>query len=114
MTIEEMVSGLTAALDRNTAAILGKAGSTESTPVTARRPPGRPPANKGPTIAEVKAIADRVKDERDRSVAIALIKKHGAEKIADLDPSKYAAFVAAAEVLLADTGEEAGEATEDL
>lgn len=121
MSLEEVTEANTAAMVELTAELKAfrKSGATptlagETAGTPARRPPGRPPAKKGPSIAEVKAIADRVKDEIGRSEAVALIAKHGAAKIADLDEGKYAAFVAAAEVLLeANTGG-GEEATDEL
>jgi predicted NAD/FAD-binding protein len=78
------------------------AGSTGETPAGETRKPGRPPGSgtKGPSLDEVKAIAERVRDEISPATAINLIKKHGAEKLLGLDKSKYAAFIAAAEVAL--------------
>lgn len=114
MSLEESLDRNTAALEKHTAALLktGGGAAPAADGETATRPRGRPPGSgkaKGPTLAEVKAIAERVRDERSRAEAISLLKKHGAEKIAELDESKYAAFVAAAEVLLADDGDGDGE-----
>ena len=100
MAIEELIAENTAALKALTAKMSGAA--------PAGRPPGRPPGKKAPTAEEVKAIAERVRDEKGgKPVVVALMKKTtGAERIADMDPAKYAQFIAASEVLLneEDTG----------
>lgn len=123
MAIEDDLQANTAAVIANTAAmnkvaaLLAKGGGVAAEPEAAgaTKPRGRPPGKKAPTIEEVKAIAERVRDERSGPEAIALIKKHGANKLADMDASKYAAFIAACEVALAGDGEEEQqEANEEL
>ena len=57
---------------------------------------------KGPSYDEVVAIAQEVARIKTPPVAIKLINQHGAQKLIDMDPAKYPAFYAAAQVLLAD------------
>lgn len=105
-SLEEALNTNTAAVNR-LADIMSKGGA--ATPaVTAGRGPGRPPKSKV-TLDEVKAVANRVMEEKGRPVAVKLIHEHGAAQIADLPESKYPAFVAAAEVLLANSDENAGD-----
>lgn len=116
MPIEDALDRCTAALEKHSgllAKMIAGGGGTVATDATPRRGPGRPPKAKGPSIEEVKVIAERVRDEKSRPEAIALLKKHGADKVASLDESKYAAFVAAAEVLLADDGDDDGDGEGD-
>jgi hypothetical protein len=106
------------ALNNNTLAVkalmgvMGKPG-VASVPAAdgTKRGPGRPPKV---TLAQVKAAAERVRDTESvggKPKAVALIKQHGADSLAELDESKYAAFIAACEVVLAGDGEgEEGEA----
>ena len=102
MSLEEALSENTAALKAVTAALTsGKA----ATPAAARgpgRPPGRP---KNVSLDDVKATAAKVVESKGRPAAVALIKEHGAASLAELNESKYAAFIAAAEVLLAEEDE---------
>lgn len=118
MSLEEALDRNSAAMEKHSALLtkvmasggLPSAAAGDGEAATAPRR-GRPPGSgkpKGPTFDEVKAIAERVRDERSRPEAIALMKKHGAAKIVELDESKYAAFVAAAEVLLAADDNDAG------
>jgi hypothetical protein len=83
----------------------GAGGKTTETTAAAtaepgKRGPGRPPKVKVPTLDDVSAIAEKVKDVKGRGVAINIIKAHGADRLAGLDPSKYAAFIAACEVVM--------------
>ena len=55
----------------------------------------------GPTFDQVTAIAQEIARRKGPPAAIGLIMQHGAKKLAEMDKSKYPAFVAAAEVLLA-------------
>lgn len=78
----------------------GKA--TAAAPTTAaasgeKRGPGRPPKIK---FDDVKALAMKVVEEKGQPACVKLISSHGAKKLAELDESKYAAFMAACEVLL--------------
>lgn len=114
MSLEEALDRNTAATEKLTAAVLSKGGTNSSADgETNKRGPGRPPKAKGLTPAEVKAIAERVRDEKSRSEAIALLKKFGAEKVAALDEKHYAAFVAACEVALEGGDDDTGEGDGD-
>lgn len=97
MALEEAINANTAAvalLNDNFEKFFGaKAGSTAAEP----RKPGRPRTVK---FADVKAIAEKVRTEKGKPAAVALIQKHGAASLAALDEAKYSAFVAAAEVVL--------------
>src|SRR6266851_3989227 len=95
-SIEDLLAENTAAMKANTAAILGGAKPAS---VATPRGPGRP---KSVTLDEVKAMAEKVKDEKGRPAAVALIKEHGAASLAELDKTKYAAFIAACEVALSE------------
>jgi hypothetical protein len=106
MALEEALEENTAALKANTAAL--KSGGTSVDTGKTPGKPGRKPAIK---LDDVKAIAMKVQSEKGRPAAVALIKKHGATQLADLDPSKYAAFMAACEVEL--SAEEEPPAEED-
>jgi len=59
------------------------------------------------TFEDVKVVAAKVQSEKGQSVAVDLIKQIGGGKLADMDESKYAQFIAAAEVLLAQEPEPA-------
>lgn len=93
MSLEESLNRNSEALEAHTAALLGK-----GSPVAAKG--GKGGAKTAPTFDEVKAIAERVMDEKGTPAAKALIAKHGAKKLAELDKSKFAAFIAACEVVL--------------
>lgn len=94
MSLEEALNRNSEALEAHTAALLGK-----GSPVTAKGGT-KGGAKTAPTFDEVKAIAERVMDEKGTPAAKALIAKHGAKKLAELDKSKFAAFIAACEVVL--------------
>lgn len=98
MSLEDALVESTAAMKALTAVMGGK---TPAAVEPGKRAPGRPKTVK---LGDVKAIAERVKDDKGRPAAVALIKQHGADSLAELDESKYAAFIAAAEVLLNDGG----------
>lgn len=111
MSLEDAVLENTAAVRALTAVMGGKTPATP-TAETGKKSPGRPRTVK---LADVKAMAEKVKEEKGRPAAVALIKEHGADALAELDESKYAAFVAAAEVVLSDTGDDgAGESNAEL
>lgn len=105
--LEEAILENTAAMKALTAVMSGK---TPAAAEPGKRSPGRPRTVK---LSDVKAMAEKVKDEKGRPAAVALIKEHGADSLAELDESKYAAFVAAAEVVLND-GDGGGESNADL
>jgi len=94
--------GLTSALLKQSgnSAVPAAADLTVVAPGAGKRQPGRP---RRVTLNDVKAVAERVRDERDRDTAVALIKEHGANTLAELEESKYAAFIAACEVVLNET-----------
>ncbi len=93
----------TAALNR-LAAIMEKGGGTTVPKTTAapeavegKRGPGRP---KRITLDTVKAVAEELRDAKGKPAAVALIKKHGAESLAEMDEAQYPKFVAAAKAIL--------------
>lgn len=99
MSLEEATVENTAALKALTAVMAGgKPAGAATAAVDGKRPPGRP---RKVTLAEVKAMAEKVKEDKGREQAVELIVQHGAKNLAELDESKYAAFIAAAEVVLA-------------
>lgn len=105
MSLEDDVKALTTALTNLTAKLPAMGASTTasapSTAATATRGPGRP---RKVAFDEVKVVAKKLMDEKGAPVAKKLIANHvGAEggKLADLDESKYAAFIAEADILLA-------------
>lgn len=105
-SLEEVITANTEAMLANTAAI--KAAGTV-------RPPGRPAGSTNKvTFDAVKAVAKKLMDEKGRPVAVKLIQTHGADQLANLEESKYPAFVAAAEVLLAAPAPEAAAADAEL
>jgi hypothetical protein len=61
---------------------------------------------KGPTFEEVSAIAQKIAQVRNPPTAMKLINSFGAPRLAQLPEDKYAAFYAAAEVLLAEKNPE--------
>lgn len=103
MSLEEAIVESTAAMKALTAVMSGKGGAVTATAETGKRSPGRP---KKITLDDVKAIAEKVRDEKDRPTAVKLIKKFDADSLAEINESKYAAFIAAAEVLLNGGGDE--------
>lgn len=90
----------------------GKGGGETATVTTEKRSPGRP---KKVTLNDVKAVAEQVREEKGKPAAVALIKKHGADSLAELEESQYAKFIAAAKTILnADESEdEEGEEGDD-
>lgn len=62
------------------------------------------PANEGKawTFDEVRPIAVKISKDGKREEVKALIKKHGAEELAGLDPKRYAAFMVELEQLKTD------------
>lgn len=111
MPLEESLSACTAAVTRLANIMEAKAvGGAAAAPAEgAKRSPGRP---RKVTFEEVKVIAKKLMDEKGRPVAVKLIKKQDAEELAKIPESKYAAFIAEAEVLLAqqDAADEEDEA----
>ena len=74
----------------------------EPAPVAAPNGPAKG-NGKGPSYDEVVAIAQEVARIKTPPVAIKLINQHGAQKLIEMDPAKYPAFYAAAQVLLGQT-----------
>jgi hypothetical protein len=104
VSLEEALIANTAAVDR-LAGLMSKGGGGAPAAAAgeAGRGPGRP---KKVTLDQVKAVAKKLMDEKGRPVAVKLIQEHGADQLANLEEGKYPAFVAAAEVLLAQGVEE--------
>lgn len=113
MALEEDVKSLTAAVVKLTELMAAKpAAAVATTAAPSGRGPGRP---KKITIDEVKAVATKVADEKGRPVYFQFLKQFDAKQLAELDESKYPAFMAAAEVLLAQQDEpEPAEADAEL
>lgn len=72
----------------------------EPAPLPAQNASPAAPNGKGPSFDEVVAIAQELARVRTPPVAIKLINEHGAQKLADMDPARYPAFYAAAQVAL--------------
>lgn len=113
MSLEDDVKALTVAVTGLKQVIEAGGGGAAATAAT--KPRGRPPGTtKAVTLDEVKAVAKKLMDEKGRPVAVNLIAEHGADQLANLDPAKYSAFIAAAEVLLAAAPEPAEDANAEL
>jgi hypothetical protein len=106
MSLEEVQAENTAALRELTAAIKAMGVKPAATPAAGK--PGRP-AKAAVTLEQVKAIAEKVVEAKDKPTAVALIRQFGAPNLAGLDESKYSAFIAAAEMLLQQAEEPAAE-----
>lgn len=107
MSIEETFNGVHAELQKLNANF-DRFFNAEG--ATAPKPRGRPPGSTNKTddqpavtIDQVKAIANKLAAEKGRPAALSLIKQHGSDDTASMDPSKYAAFIAAATVLMNQT-----------
>lgn len=108
----------TAAMNRLAAAIElqnggkgGKPAATAATPADGKRGPGRP---KRVSLDDVKAVAEELMAEKGKPAAVALIKKHGADSLRELDEAQYAKFIAAARTILNDEGDDGdGEGDDD-
>lgn len=112
MALEEVIERLIVSTDALRKTYEG--GGAAATAAVAGKPRGRPPGTtKTVTLDEVKAVAKKLMDEKGRPIAVNLISEHGADQLANLDPAKYSAFIAAAEVLLAAAPEPA-EASDEL
>ena len=107
MAIESLIEKLIAALEANTAAQGGAKTSAKTTKpeegddgkktTTAK---GKGKAAPKHDAEAVKAVAIKLMDAIDRPTAKKLIKKHGADALADLKPEVYDDFVAEAEELI--------------
>lgn len=108
MNLYELIANLTAAIEANTAAIQGKAGTAASTSsttaaTTTTAGKGKKVTTKGPTREEVNAKVNEVKEALGATEAKALIAKTGAAKLADVPEIKLAdLFKLATDALSAD------------
>jgi len=103
VALEDDVKALVTALANLTAKLpaMGASTAPSTTTTTATRGPGRP---RKVTFDEVKVVAKKLQDEKGNPVARKLIATHvGTEgaKLVEMDESKYAGFIADAELLLA-------------
>jgi hypothetical protein len=108
------------ALQANTAAILALTaqlkGGAAAAPAATGKPAGKAAVSKGPknTPETVAAAAARVKAELSKEAAVYLIANVGkAEKLAQIQPSEYDAFVAACEKAI-EAGEVEGMEADDM
>jgi len=103
----------TAAMERLAAALEKQQGggkpAAESTG-SGKPGPGRP---KKVTLEQVKAVAEELRDQKGKPAAVALIKKHGSDSLAEMEESQYAKFIAAAKAILNDDGDGDGDGDGD-
>ena len=57
------------------------------------------PAEPAPTLEEVRAVLARISVDGRTAEVQALIRKHGADKLSQIDPAQYANLMAEAEAL---------------
>jgi hypothetical protein len=124
MSLEATIEKLISALDRNTAALGGKAApAPAAAEKTAEKPaagkPGRPPKAKALTQDDVAAKASELKEKEGMPAVRAIFRKHGAEsgKIADLPEKNYGAVIEAINAALTpaeDGDDDEGEDDEGL
>jgi hypothetical protein len=98
MSLETEMAALTAALEKNTAALLGKANSGAS--AGGKTSETKPDTAKGPklTFDMVKAAVVEVKDLRGKPAAQAIIKNAGkAADLASIKPAQFEAVMKACE-----------------
>lgn len=102
MSLEEKLDSNTAALDRLTAALQGKATSAVAGVVAGTKVPPKAavPAKPKKTTEEVMAMAVQVKNTISQDAAKFLIAKHGAAALKELKPAAYDAFYADCEVAI--------------
>jgi predicted aconitase len=109
MSLEDVTAENTAALKELTAAIKAMGGKTPAAATgTTPGKPGRP-AKVAVTLEQVKAMAEKVVEVKDKPTAVALIRQFGAPNLAGLDESKYSQFIAAAELVIQQAEEPAAE-----
>lgn len=122
MAIESLIEKLIAALEENTAALSGAKTTTKSSSKTdegddegkkTTSTKGKGKAAPKHDAEAVKAVAIKLMDAIDKPTAKKLIKKHGADALADLKPEVYDAFVAEAEKMISEQ-EGGGEGDGDL
>jgi hypothetical protein len=124
MSIEKALADLQAAIEANTAAVLGKAGAAaetttvKTTKTEATAKPGKTTkvVKEGPSREEMQALLTRVKEEKDAATAKGLIKKFGkVEKMAEIGEDRIEAVFNAAKALLeAETEEEEADEEEGM
>lgn len=126
MSLEAAIATLTAAVEANTAALLGKSGGGKSSAgadddgaktSTRRRTSTKSDDKPKYTADDVKAAAVKVKEELGTKAAKDLIKDHGADELAKLKPAVFADFIEAAGKLLAgddDGGDDDGDDKDEL
>lgn len=106
----------TAAMNRLAAALeaqqIGRPPAAATAAVDGKRLPGRP--KKVISLEDVKAIAMELMDKKGKPAAVALIKKHGADSLAELEDSQYSKFIAAGKVLLSEEDEPEDEDDDSL
>lgn len=78
---------------------LKKAGGKKAAKEAAETSPPPAPEEKTLTLAEVRAVLAEKSRAGHTAEVRALLIKHGAEKLSDIDPDKYPALLADAEVL---------------
>ena len=119
MSIEKLLGDLIEAVNANTEAIKasgggaasgGKGGKGDDEGGTSTSRGRRAPSNKNAddgdsggkkyTAEQVKAAAVKVKEKLGTKAAKDLIKKHGADELANLEPEVFAAFIADCEKAL--------------
>lgn len=114
MSLEEATDRNTAAvtkLNENFAKLFGAKGATTAAePATTGGKGGRPPKIK---MADVQAMAQEVRKKKDKPTAVKLIKKFGADSVAEMDESNYKAFMEAAKALIEEEEEPAAEEEDD-
>lgn len=128
MALEDTMERLIAALDANTAAMkarLAAGAEGETTDETAPKPetrgrkargaaaepaaPPAPPAEPEPdpiTKEQVIEIGMKMLQVVGKDAAKKLVKEHGSDKLAEMDPKHYAAFYAAATAAIDAVGDE--------
>lgn len=112
MSIEEKIDRLTAALEANTAALLGASGGTaKAAPKdkpAADKPKGGGKKKPEHNVDETTAALVKIKDEFGIEHAREILKKHGFAKMAEMTEDKYDAIFADAEAKYAELKGEAG------
>lgn len=119
MSLEQALAANTAALEANTAALLGAAGKTTTTgKTTADKTEKAGKTEKSSskskhTKAEMQAALNDVKEQKGTAVAKKLIKEAGFDKLADVTEDKFDELYDAAKAELGD-GEGEGSSDDGL
>lgn len=92
-------SGLEEAPTENTREKPKKAGGKKAAKETAETSPPPAPEEKTLTLEEVRMVLAEKSRAGHTAEVRALLLKHGADKLSDIDPAKYPALLADAEVL---------------